>query len=129
RSVLPLSTSTAPAAKAPDLSATSRLRGRLLGFGVSGLPHSWYLLATPTIPFVPSPRSTTNAASNARRLLRYVGSKRPGECAKRTSDTAPGASGHQLRSAWSEWQGSPARSPNRLRASAGDQRRSAHSRW
>src|SRR6266576_1689387 len=70
RSVLPLSTSTAPAAKAPDVSATSRLRGRLLGFGVSGLPHSWYLVLTPTIPFVPSTRSSTNAASKSRRLLR-----------------------------------------------------------
>src|SRR5919204_1440781 len=94
---LPLTASIAPGAKTPDLSATSTYLGRLLGFGVSGLLRSWYLTSTPTTPRVPSPRLSTNAASNARRLLRYAGSNQPGECAKRTSVTLPGgASGHQV---------------------------------
>ena len=73
--------------------------------------------------------SSTNAASQERRLLRYAGSNRPGECAKKTSTTVPGASGHHVCTARSASARSAARSPNRLNASAGDQRRSAHSRW
>ena len=42
-------------------------------------------VTTPTIPCVPSPRSSTNATSNATRLPSQAGSSRPGECAKRTS--------------------------------------------
>ena len=61
--------------------------------------------------------------------VRYAGSKRPGECAKRTSLTVPGASGHQAWTARSASARSAARSPNRLNASAGDHSRSAHSRW
>ena len=40
----------------PDLSATSRYRGRLRGFGISGFARSWYSTSSATIPCVPSPR-------------------------------------------------------------------------
>ena len=68
RPVFSLSSSTTPGPKTPDLSATSMYLKRLLGFGVSGLAHSWYLVSKPTIPSFPSPRSRTNTASNAQRL-------------------------------------------------------------
>ena len=59
----------------------------------------------------------------------HSGSSRPGEWRNRTSDTFPGASGHQAWTARSARRRSAARSPNRLNARASDDRRSAHSRW
>jgi hypothetical protein len=99
----------------------------LLGLGISGFIHSWYLVSTATTPPVPSPRSRTKAASKDRRLLRYEGSNRPGEWANRTSDTVPGVSGHQVCTARSARARSVARSPKRLKASVGDHSKSAHS--
>ncbi len=121
--------SVAPGANAPASSATARVRHRFWGFGVSGLSQSWYSTSIPTIPRVPSPRSRMNAASNARRLLSHCGSRRPGEWANRTSTTVPGASGTHARSARVARAWSAARSPNRLKAIAGAQSRSAQVRW
>jgi hypothetical protein len=45
-----LTASTAPGLKTPDLSPTLTLRGMLLGFGISGLAHSWYLMSTQPAP-------------------------------------------------------------------------------
>ena len=88
----------APGTKAPERSATSWYRHRFSGLGVSGFARSWSRVAIPTMPLVPSTRSSTNAASNCRRLLSHVGSRRPGEYANRTVRTVPGASGTH---AWS----------------------------
>jgi hypothetical protein len=99
-----------------------RLRDRGLGVLV-------IVASKATMPRVPSPRSRTIAASKERRLPRYDQSKRPGECAKQTSHTLPGVSGHQQRTARSASAWSATKSPNRLNANVGDHRRSAHSRW
>ena len=67
-SSVPLTASIAPAWKTPDLSATWRYRRRFLGFGVSGLVRSWYLVLRAMIAFVPSPMASRNAASNELRF-------------------------------------------------------------
>ena len=81
------------------------------------------------MPRPPSPRSRTNAAGKSTRLPSHAGSSRPGECAKRTSATVPGTSGHQAWTALSARSRSSARSPKRLNASAAGESRSAQSRW
>src|SRR6202165_3173737 len=78
RRSVPSRASIARGAKTPDLLATSRYRASRAGFARCRLAAAWYLVSTPTIPCLPSSRSSTNATSNAMRLPREAGWGTPG---------------------------------------------------
>ncbi len=81
---------------------------------------------------IPAPRAARGVGASIApaggRVRSGAGSRRPGECSKRTSHTVPGTSGHQVRTARSASRKSAARSPNRWKHIVVDDGRSAHSR-